>query len=72
MEIGLIEVSVQKNFEMLTATQFKSSQQKSIKNAKLFPDKNIRMFVILKSSKRHHNKSYDYENNKKTGKTQKI
>ena len=24
------------------------------------------MFVILKSSKRHHNKSYEYENNNKS------
>ena len=34
------------------------------------PDGSTGMFVMHRLSIRHHNKSYDYENNNKTGKNQ--
>ena len=45
--------------KVLTAFQLNSSQRKS-----LFSDRRIRIFVNHKLSKRHHNDSFDYENNK--------
>ena len=57
---------IKKNiFEDLTATKFMSFQGNS-KNATLCLDGKKRLFVINILSKRHHNKSYNYENNKKS------
>ena len=51
--------------------KMKTQSDNAMKSMKTQSDRNIGMFVNPKSAKRHQNKSYDYENNKKVGKTQK-
>ena len=42
------------------------------KFSNLCPDGKTRIFIVHKSSVKLHKKTYDYENNKKTGKNQKF
>ena len=51
--------------------KMKTQSDNAMQSMKTQSDRNIGMFVNPKSAKRHQNKSYDYENNKKVGKTQK-